>query len=237
MKRNPIASRLALFAGTFLLTLASIAAVAQDETRTFSLSNFDKVSLGSAFTISVRQGSNYSVKASGRKQDIDDLEANVSGGTLVVRYRQNMRRNNRERVNIDVVMPALRGADLSGASTSTITGFRKQDALDLSVSGASTSTIDVDADRLTMDLSGASNVTLKGRADKVKGDVSGATRLRAYDLKTETATVDASGASSVQINAAKELTVEASGASSVRYKGAPSISSNTSGASSVRRDG
>ncbi|RRB04338.1 head GIN domain-containing protein [Larkinella rosea] len=207
----------------------------QDENRTFNVSNFDRLDLGSAFIIHVSRGSGYKVTASGRSSDLDDLEAKVISNKLQVRYKdKNGWNRNRQRVTINVTMPDLRSVSFSGASRSDVTGFRNLKELGIDISGASTSTIEVDAERVMVDLSGASNVTLTGQAKRLEGEVSGATTLKAYDLKVANATVDLSGASSARMNVTDRLDAEASGASSLTYRGSASIRSNTSGASSIK---
>ena len=223
-----------------LVTSLSVAFIRPTEdVKTFNVSSFDKVDMGSAFTINVLQGSQFSVKASGRSQDLDELEATVTGSTLKVRYKNTKWgwNNNRKQVRIDVTMPQLRGMDFSGACTATVRGFRNQGNVNLEVSGASTATIDLDADQLAVDFSGASTVNLNGKATRMDGDVSGATTLKAYNLQTKQVSLEVSGASGASVSATEKVNVQASGASSVRYRGGASVSSNTSGASSVRRDG
>lgn len=207
--------------------------------RTFSVSNFDKLDLGAAFTIHVRQGGSFSVKASGRDKDIQELEATVSNGTLKVRYKdKNWGMSNRERVTLDITMPALKAAELSGATTTDIRGFKNQGSIAFDVSGASKLDMDVDADKFMLDASGASTIVLVGSAERVVAEVSGASTLRAFDMNSKAVTISASGASSARVSATEALTAEASGASSVRYKGgATKVSSNSSGASSVRKEG
>ncbi|WP_266368385.1 head GIN domain-containing protein [Tellurirhabdus rosea] len=215
---------------------ATLTVSAQDGTRTFNFSNFDRLDMGSAFVINVSQGSSYKISATGRQKDLDDLEAAVVGNkTLRIRYKSSDWRNNRrERVTFTITMPSLSGVSFGGASKSTVAGFRNQKVFDIDISGASSSTIDVDATDVHIDVSGASSVTLAGKARTLKGDVSGATSLKAYDLKLESAAVEASGASNAQLFVTSRLQADASGASSIRYKGSPSVQSNTSGASSVR---
>ncbi|WP_138993563.1 head GIN domain-containing protein [Larkinella sp. C7] len=207
----------------------------QDETRTFNVSNFDKLDLGSAFIIHVTRGSGYKVTASGRGDDLDDLEAKVINNKLQVRYKDKLGWNrNRQRVTVNVTLPDLKSVSFSGASRSDVTGFRNLKELAVDISGASTSTIEVDAERVLVDLSGASNVTLTGQAKRLDGEVSGATTLKAYDLKVSSAKVDLSGASSARMNVSDRLDADASGASSLTYRGSASIRSNTSGASSIK---
>lgn len=223
---------------TLVVTLTLAFARPLDEVRTFNLSGFDKLDMGSALTINVQQGSSFSVKASGREQDMDDLEVVVSNNTLKVRYKdKKWNWNNRKNVRFDITMPQLRGIDFSGACSATVKGFRDQGNVSVEVSGASTANIDLDADRVTADFSGASTVNLNGKASSLSGDVSGATTLKAYGLQTKTVKLDVSGASGASVSASEAMTVEASGASSVRYRGGASVSVHTSGASSVRKDG
>lgn len=209
-----------------------------EDVRTFNVSGFDKVDMGSAFTINVVQGSQFSVKATGRDEDLNDLEANVTSSTLKIRYKNSNWgwKNNRKQVRIEVTMPQLRGMDFSGACTATVRGFKNQGNVRLEISGASTTNIDLDADQLDIDFSGASTVNLTGKATRMEGEVSGATTVKAYSLQTKQVVLDVSGASGVSVSATEKVNVQASGASSVRYRGGASVSSNTSGASSVRRD-
>jgi Putative auto-transporter adhesin, head GIN domain len=205
-------------------------------TRTFSLTGFDRLSLGSAFEITVTKG-NHAVKVEGRKEDLNDLEADVSGGKLRIRYKDSFNWNrNRKRVSVTISMPTLKALDLSGATTSRVSGFNDLGTLDLDISGASKSDIQVKAERIVMDASGASTIILTGSANRLEGEVSGATSLRAYDFPVKEAFLDASGASNVRVSVNGKLEVEASGASSVRYRGTASVRSNTSGASSVRSE-
>jgi hypothetical protein len=223
---------------TLVVTLTLAFARPLDEVRNFNLNGFDKLAMGSALTINVQQGSSFSVKASGREQDLDDLEVIVSNGTLKVRYKNGKWGwNNRKNVRFDITMPQLRGIDFSGACSATVKGFRDQGNVTVDVSGASTANIDLDADRVTADFSGASTVNLNGKATSLSGEVSGATTLKAYGLQTKTVKLDVSGASGASVSASEAMSVDASGASSVRYRGGAAVSVHTSGASSVRKDG
>jgi len=231
---------LAFFAGTFLLIACSFSSENHNDqdddrvSRTFNLKDFDRLSLGSAFEINVTKGS-YAVKVEGRKQDLAELEADVSGDKLRIRYKDSHNwGKNRKRVMVTISMPTLKGLDLSGATTSTISGFNDLGTLDLDISGASKSDIRLKAQKIIMDASGASTITLTGSASRIEGEVSGATSLRAYDFSVKDAFLDVSGASSIKLNVSGKLEVEASGASNVRYRGTASVRSSTSGASSVK---
>lgn len=218
-----------------LFFLAAVtAASAQTNTRSFDLRNFEKLSMGSAFKITVKQGERFRVVASGEQEDLDDLEAKVSGGTLSVKYKVSSR--NRKGVSLDIEMPSLSGIDLSGAASMKASGFTRGRHLDLDVSGAARLVLDTEVETVNFDFSGASSITLTGKANSLKGDISGASSLKAADFPVKEADVDASGASSAFVNISSKLLADASGASSIRYTGgAQDIRMNTSGGSSVRK--
>jgi hypothetical protein len=207
----------------------------EEDDRSYGLTNFDRLDMGSAFNITVQQGSNFSVEARGNRQDLDDLDIYTSTGTLHAQYR-NHNRNRRYDMNITITLPTLRGVDFSGASRSEITGFKGLRELDIKLTGASRSTVYLDADRTNIDLSGASDLDLKGASGLLIGELSGASKVEAFEYPVDEAELDLSGASTARIKVTKRLNVTASGASSVRYRGAPELKSKLSGSSTVRQD-
>ncbi|MFB9295799.1 head GIN domain-containing protein [Persicitalea jodogahamensis] len=205
-------------------------------TRDLNLNNFDQLAMGSAYSIRVKKGENFSIKATGELNDLDDLDASVSrSGVLEIKYRNTWRKS-RDRMDIDIVMPSLRGVDFSGASVSTIEGFENERTLDYRLSGASKSTFIGSADRLGIDLSGASELTLNGRSGLIIGEISGASQLYAFDFPVDEADLNLSGASRARVRVVKFLKVDASGASNVRYLGNPTVEQRLSGSSSVARE-
>jgi hypothetical protein len=224
-----------LFSFACIMTaLMSCSVVAQ--TRTFSVSGFNKLSMGSAFKIDVKQGSSFSVKAEGRSEDLEDIESAVSGGVLKLRYKNNGWSKNRKTVNVSIVMPNLQGVDFSGASTATVAKFSGVQNMDIEVSGASRVNMELAAKKVSMELSGASSLTLVGKCEVLNGEVSGASSFKGQDFPAREVSIDASGASSAAVVASAVIHAEASGASSIRYSGdVKDIHSSTSGASSVKR--
>ncbi len=206
----------------------------QDErTATFNLTDFDRLQMGSAFTITVRPGATFAITAVGYRTDIDDLDVFVRNGVLRAQYRTN--RSRRYKTRFTITMPTLRGVDFSGASQSDVSGFQNLAELSITLSGASKGTFDVQANRITVDLSGASNGQLVGAGGTtLRADLSGASVLRAFEYPINDAVLDLSGASQSNVTASRNLNVTAAGASSVRYRGTPAIEQRLSGASTVK---
>jgi hypothetical protein len=92
----------------------------------------------------------------------------------------------------------------------------------------------VNGDTLTIDSSGASHIKAEGKTASLDLDISGASSVDATALTVSDASVDASGASHVDLMVTERLNAEASGASTVSYKGSPStVVKDVSGAGSV----
>ena len=214
----------------------SLTASAQ-ETRNFNLSGFDKLSMGSAFRVEVQQGSKFSISASGRPEDIQDLEATIKGDELHLGYKGNNWNKNRKTVNVNITMPALQAVDFSGACKANVGRFTGVKSMDIEVSGASQVNMEFSAPKVAFDLSGASSLILVGQGDVLDGEVSGASSFKGREFSAKTVNIDASGASSAAVLASNAIHAEASGASSIRYAGtAKDVHSSSSGASSVKRD-
>ena len=204
------------------------------EDKTYDLRNFDKLSMGNAFHINVKQGSDFKIKVNGDSRDIDDLTVRVSNGELKIYYSK--WRIRRYRMEIDIEMPTVKEIDFSGASTSYIQGFDNLEQLEIDLSGSSTATISANARTYEIDLSGASELDLEGNGKEMEADLSGASKLNSFDTLVEKATLDVSGASTSRVNVSEKLNINASGASKVRYRGNPSVTSNLSGSSKVEKD-
>lgn len=208
---------------------------AQEVNRTYNVSGFTKLSLGSAFKIDVKKGSVYQVIVSGKASDLDDLEYGVSKATLRIGYKNNGWRKSRENVRVSITMPSLNGVDFSGACVAQVRGFTGGSGMVIDVSGASKVEMRFSAERVELDLSGASTLTLIGKAASLNGELSGASGFNGKQFPADKVNLEASGASNASIVANAALQADASGASRISYAGkVQNVRSSTSGAGSIR---
>jgi len=191
----------------------------QPDQRTYGLTGFDALQLGSAFKIDVRQGSTFAITASGDRRNLDDLDVWVSRGTLHARYR--IHRNRQYSTRFEITMPSLTHAEFSGASNATVRAFSGNHPFGLLLTGASQADVDVQATRADLRLSGAPTLDLRGQFQRLDAEASGASRLEAFSALTDEADVEATGASSICLTVAQRLKAVATWASSVVYRGTP----------------
>jgi hypothetical protein len=206
----------------------------QSDSRTYTMVDFDRIEAGDALTLTIRQGSTFSVSASGDRRNLDDLMVNINGSTLVLRYNHYEKRQ--YNTHIDITLPVMVGGDFSSAVNADISGFTNINRFDLSLSGASLAQLDVETSVLNFSLSGASQLRLTGMGEMLNGTISGASLLSAFGYPSSQAKLIVSGASNGKVNVSQQLEVNASGASLILYRGNPYLEVEASGESVVKKE-
>ncbi len=56
-----------------------------ENVKQYSARDFDRIEIGGAYSIEIRQGNDFAVAADGPRSDVDDLDVSVRNGTLVVK--------------------------------------------------------------------------------------------------------------------------------------------------------
>lgn len=164
------------------------------------------------------------------------IKTEVKDGILHVYQEDNTSLQSTKSVTIFVSANTLDKIDISGASEFRMEGrVTMESGVEIEASGASKVTLDVKAPSINTSVEGASELKLAGETRDFNVEASGASSVQAYDLATENATADASGASSIKVFASVKLDADASGASDIRYKGNPALTSKDSGAGSVKK--
>jgi phage shock protein PspC (stress-responsive transcriptional regulator) len=185
----------------------------------FTVTDFRKIDIGGAYSIVVRQGNDYNATVdSDNENAIDDIQVYVENGTLKVKRNSEFNFFDKKRVGLVITMPTIEGITLSGANKTLVSGFGALPKFDVDITGASKSEINVNTDQLTVSISGASKATLKGSAKSADIDVRGACKVQATEMKIETAEVDASGASKIELGRIPKLNRHASGISKINIQ-------------------
>ena len=199
-------------------------------------SGFNSIDVSGAIDVYVRQDSGTSVKVEADDNILEYIEVHVQGSTLEIYTENNIRLRPSNKIKVYISNPEYKELQVSGASSlHTENEITSTDMLMVGLSGASEGRLELNAPKVSVNLTGASNANIKGKTKDFEGGASGASEIRGFDLLSENADVDASGASHIEIYASVKIDGQASGASSVNYKGNAQSSVEKSGASSVNK--
>lgn len=223
-----------LFALFVSLSLIS----AQENSReTRKHSNFSKVSFGISGDLRINLGNSFSVELEGSPDDIDAIITEVSGDRLIIKH-ENWRFNIRDKVNINITMPAIEGLSVSGSGRAEISDdLANADELSLGVSGSGnihTGSIEVDEFEAT--ISGSGNIFIEGGGLADRGDISisGSGGYEGSEFEIDNLTISVSGSGNCLCKAGDALKASISGSGNVSYKGEPRIEARVSGSGKVR---
>jgi len=198
-------------------------------------SDFEALDISHAFIVEVVQGDTYRVVIRVDDNFVDDLEIVQQGAILSIGLKPEFRGGiTNATLEAEVTMPDLSGIELSGASQATLRGFSSNESFSGQLSGASQLRGEIEAGDTDLEVSGAGQVELSGQGDNLTINASGGSSVDLADYPVKDASIHASGASNVIVNASGTLNASASGASNVNYLGDPTLGSiDITGASSV----
>jgi len=169
------------------------------ETRSFDLSDFDKITLGGAFDVEIIQGDRQEVTVTIDDNLWDILELKVKGKSLVVDWDDNCRPD--DNCKLEITVTSLRALSIHGAA-------------DVDIS-------DLKGDEFKFDLSGAADLEIDGEVDDLAIQVSGAGDIDARDLTARHVKVRISGAGNANITATESIDAKVSGVGNISYWGDP----------------
>ena len=185
----------------------------------------------------MKQSNEYSFTLNGRRDDIEDVIVEKTGDVLILDYKGDVVKLNRQRreINVYITMPSLTSLQLSSASKGYISGF-DEEFMDLALNGAAFADLDVRVNSMNAKVEGASKLELEGTGERFVVEVHGASTLNAFDFEVDDAELESHNASTARIFADDQLVIRSHGASNVIYKGNADVDIEKGGGSSVRKD-
>jgi len=208
--------------------------VVKSETR--SVGSFNSVDVSGGIDVYVKQDSVASVRVETDANLLEYIHIIVEDGELEIKEERGFDLQSTKGVKVYVSGPSFKHFEASGAcSIYSENKISSSNDISLSATGASRITMELHAPNVKAELTGASHIRLTGETKTFSGDGSGASGIKCFELMTEEANVEVSGASHAEVFASIKLDLHASGASSVTYKGNAAVTKEASGASSVSK--
>ena len=202
------------------------------KTETRDISGFTGVSVGGAFDVFLKEGSQHKVVIEADENLMDIIVTKKENNTLVIKTNAKLR--NAKKLNVYITLPKLDHVKASGAADVKGESAFSSRKMSIDVSGASDVHLQVRAEAIVCNQSGASDVVLSGSAEQVGISLSGSSDFRGEDFKAENGKIKASGSSSAYVNLSKSIVANATGSSDIFCKGNPSKTQfHTSGASDI----
>lgn len=189
--------------------------------RTLELASFDGIKVPGHANVYIQKGDSQSVRVRSQENILDAIDFTVSGDKLIIDldgcYYS---------YDLDVYITLDRPlSEISVTGSADVTGdgtIPASPELSIDVSGSGSVNLDLDAANITSNITGSGDISLSGKAENHQLKISGSGDLQAFDLVTESTTLNMTGAASSEIRVEGGLLdVSISGSGTVYYKGNP----------------
>ena len=199
-----------------------------------SLEGFDEIGISTSGELYLSQGGAYSVKVEAQQNIIDNLETEVSGGTLKIGFDKPA--SSIESLKFFVTLPSLSGVSLAGSAD--VTGdspFTGLENVDLEIAGSGNVRLNLEAKAVDISIAGSGDIELEGTADGIEANIMGSGSVKAGSLSVRTAEVNIAGSGDCTIDATEQLEVNIAGSGNVYYLQSPEVERSIAGSGSVER--
>jgi hypothetical protein len=197
-------------------------------TKTRSIKNFDKVSIGGSFDVNLVDGAEGKITIEGEENLIPYIETEVKNGKLKVQFKENTNIRTTKKLVITIPFEDIEAVSLGGSGNVSVQKRMKSDDASFSIGGSGNITANVDANTVKASIGGSGSIKLKGKTDNFKCSIAGSGNVKAYDLEANTLKASIAGSGSVQTTVSTKIKASVVGSGSVYYKGNPKHIDNSS---------
>jgi hypothetical protein len=203
--------------------------------KNFNLDNFNSISADNDLDIKIVKGENYTVTASGTKNDTDSIKAEVIDSQL------QLSRDDRKSscifclatdrpVQLTITMPDFKNYEARGATKLKTEGFTEE-SFTINLKDAAQADITADIKNIDIKQSDASKFTLASLATTSSSTVmavslNDAANLYAYNFPVDSLEIKLRGASFAEVTAHKTITATVWDAAKLYYKGEAKLNEN-----------
>ena len=190
-------------------------------TKTRSVGEYDKVSVGGSFDVKLYAGNEGSIKITVDENLLDYLITEVDNGNLKIRWKKGSNVSHRSKVMVTVPFKDIEGVSLSGSGDVYSDDTIKANSFKAALAGSGDMRLAVNATSISSAVAGSGDIVLSGNTNSVKCAVAGSGDIKAYELQSDDADIRISGSGTIRISVKDNLTARVSGSGDVYYKGNP----------------
>jgi hypothetical protein len=195
--------------------------------------DFKEIAVAGKFIISLRQGSNESLRLEGSEEDLSKIETDVSAGKLKIKVKNFAKIGE---VKIFIEYKQMEEFSIAGSSVAVFETQHKSDNMTLEIAGSGDITGDFSVKNFEAEIAGSGKIHLKGNAEKQELSVAGSGLIESNEMKTLVCEVDIAGSGDVYVSPEKSLKAEIAGSGIVSYSGNPgNVEASVAGSGKIKK--
>lgn len=226
-------------AALFALPLIAAALPAHAATRSIPVPNFVKLRVEGPYTVRVHTGAKVSVRASGPQSRLDKLTVESRGNTLILSTEKSwswrgLSWGKDDAVTIDITVPMLEGAELTGSGDVAIDRVRTGDFAATLTGSGNLTVSQLDSSRLKASVTGSGDLSLAGKTARADMSVTGSGDLRGAGLAVNLLTATVMGSGDISVGPTRVARAKVMGSGDIRIAGRPNCTSSKMGSGEIR---
>ncbi len=190
-------------------------------TKTRSVGEYDKVSVGGSFDVQLYAGNEGSIKVTVDENLEEYLITEVNNGKLKIKWKKGANVSHRSKILVTVPFKDIDAVSLAGSGDVYSSDVIKSNNFKTALAGSGDIKLAVDASNVSSSIAGSGDISLTGNADTFKCAISGSGDIKAYELQSNDADVKIAGSGTIRISVKDNLIAKVSGSGDVYYKGNP----------------
>jgi hypothetical protein len=201
-------------------------------TRTREVPEFERVLLKGSGRVILVRGEKQKVEIKTDENIQPLVQTKVRGDVLEISHENHLLKPTA--LEIQLSMKRLRGVSINGSGNVSGQSTFEADEFRAEINGSGKMDLAIAASHLSTVINGSGSVALSGKAAEHQATISGSGDIRAFDLKSQTASISISGAGDCSLCTSEFLTACISGSGDVIYTGNPRVESRVKGSGSVK---
>ena len=230
------------FAALIALPLILAACTADAATRAFPVPGFVKLRVEGPYTVRVHTGGSVSVAAHGPQARLDKLMVESRGDTLVISTEKGWIWHGpswgaKDNVTIDISVPMLEAAELTGSGDVSVDHVRGNDFSALLTGSGDLSIGRLETSRLRANVNGSGDLTIAGHTGRAEASVEGSGDLHAGGLTVGLLTTSVTGSGDASFGATTAARGSLIGSGDISIAGHPTCQIHKTGSGDVKCGG
>jgi len=212
----------------------------EDADVTYQLTAFNEVTSIGSQDVMITQGDAFSVRAEGPANRIEDLEAVVEDGRLVIRPRDggpNIRLTGHDDVTFHITMPQIEQVTLAGSGDVMLGRVEGASFAALVDGSGQVEIADLAVGQADLRITGSGDMVVSGTADNTEITVEGSGEVDGQSLSSTNGTITITGSGDASLDVTDRANISITGSGDVDVSGPGLCTVTTVGSGDVRCEG
>ncbi len=212
-----------------------VAGNGNETTITRTTSDYDEISVGGPFKVTLVSGKEGSIILKGDENLLDYIITEVDGNKLKIYVENDVTLKYGERdIQITIPFEKINGVSFAGSGDIKTKDVISAENFELKFAGSGDGNFEINCPNLQVALAGSGDLKVTGSTSNLEAKLAGSGDLDCSKLEAQNTDASVAGSGDLKVNCIKKLTAKIAGSGDIHYKGKPeSVDTKIAGSGDV----